>query len=67
MHGVWKAGPKVSYISFGTLSNNQDKHPDRNCMDIDKAGEYIKWVIDQPQDININEISIDPMQNKDFQ
>ena len=67
MHGVWKAGPKVSYISFGTLSNNKDKHPDRNCMDINKAGEYIKWVIDQPQDININEISIDPMQNKDFQ
>lgn len=67
MHGVWKSGPKVSYISFGTLSNNKDKHPDRHCMEIDKAGEYIKWVIDQPQNININEISIDPMQNKDFQ
>ena len=36
-------------------------------MDINKAGEYIKWVIEQPQDININEISIDPMQNKDWQ
>ena len=67
MHGVWKSGPKVSLISFGTLSNNKDKHPERNCMDIDKAGEYIKWLIDQPNDVNINEVSIDPMQNKDWQ
>ena len=66
MHGVWKTGPKVSLISFGTLSNNQDKHQDRNCMDIDKAGEYIKWLINQPNDVNINEVSIDPMQNKDW-
>ena len=67
MHGVWKSGPKVSLISFGTLSNNKDKHPERNCMDIDKAGEYIKWLINQPNDVNINEVSIDPMQNKDWQ
>jgi NADP-dependent 3-hydroxy acid dehydrogenase YdfG len=61
--GVWTAElPKVSYISFGTLSNNQEKHPDRNCMDIDEAAGYIKWLIDQPKYVNINEISIDPMQ-----
>ena len=39
-------------------SNNKDKHPDRNCMDIDKAGEYIKWLINQPNDVNINEVAI---------
>jgi len=61
--GVWTDGlPKVSYISFGTLSNNQEKHPDRKCMDIDEAAGYIKWIIDQPKYVNINEISIDPMQ-----
>lgn len=61
--GVWGDKPKVSYISFGTLSNNQHKHPDRRCMDIDQAAGYIKWLIDQPQHVNINEISIDPMQD----
>jgi NADP-dependent 3-hydroxy acid dehydrogenase YdfG len=61
--GVWTEGlPKVSYISFGTLSNNQEKHPDRKCMDIDEAAGYIKWLINQPKYVNINEISIDPMQ-----
>jgi NADP-dependent 3-hydroxy acid dehydrogenase YdfG len=61
--GVWTEGlPKVSYISFGTLSNNQEKHPDRKCMDIDEAAGYIKWLINQPKHVNINEISIDPMQ-----
>ena len=60
--GVWHSGPKTSYISFGTLSNNQHKHPDRVCMNIDQAARYVKWLIEQPKDVNINEISIDPMQ-----
>jgi len=61
--GVWTPGlPKVSYISFGTLSNNAEKHPDRTCMDIDQAASYVKWLIEQPAHININEISIDPVQ-----
>ena len=61
--GVWGSGPKVTYISFGTLDNNQHKHSDRRCMSIDDAAQYIKWIIDQPTTININEISIDPMQD----
>lgn len=60
--GVWGDTPKVSYISFGTLSNNQEKHQDRKCLDIDQAAQYIKWVIDQPKTLHINEISIDPLQ-----
>ena len=62
--GVWHSGPKISYISFGTLSNNQEKHPDRKCLDIDEAASYIKWLIDQPKHVTINEISIDPMQER---
>jgi short-subunit dehydrogenase len=61
--GVWDRFPKISYISFGTLSNNQTKHPDRRCLNIDQAAEYVKWLIDQPRYVNINEISIDPMQD----
>jgi len=61
--GVWDEKPKVSYISFGTLSNNQSKHPDRKTLDIDEAASYVKWLIDQPRYVNINEISVDPMQS----
>lgn len=61
--GVWSEGfPKVTYASFGTMSNNQEKHPDRKCLDIDEAAGYIKWLIEQPEYVSINEISIDPMQ-----
>lgn len=64
LSGVWGTTPKVTYISFGTLSNNQKKHPDRKCLDIKLAAEYVKWVVNQPKFLNINEISIDPMQGK---
>jgi NADP-dependent 3-hydroxy acid dehydrogenase YdfG len=46
------------------MRNNQHKHPDRKCLDIDQAAEYIKWICEQPKNININEISIDPMQDQ---
>ena len=62
--GVWNQFPKISYISFGTLTNNQHKHPGRKCLDIGQAAEYVKWLIEQPNYVNINEISIDPMQSE---
>ena len=62
--GVWHSGPKISHVSFGTLSNNQHKHPDRTCMDIDVAASYIKWVLDQPKGYCENSLSIDPMQER---
>jgi hypothetical protein len=63
LNGVWDGGPKVTLISFGTLSNNQEKHPNRKCMEISQAVEYVKWVINQPPGIHINELSVDPLQN----
>lgn len=60
--GVWEEGPKVSLVSLGSLSNVQHKHPERVCLEISRAANYIKWIIDQPSDININELSIDPIQ-----
>ena len=59
INGVWGTAPKITLISFGSLSNVQHKHPDRTCMPISKTAEYIKWIIDQPKDICINEVSID--------
>ena len=58
--GTWGGGPRVTLLSFGTLSNNQHRHLDRKCMDIELAAMYVKWVLDQP--IGINELSIDPIQ-----
>lgn len=62
LNGVWASGPKITYLSLGTLSNNAHKHPDRKCLDIDRAAEYVKWIVDQPRNLNINELSVDPMQ-----
>lgn len=61
--GVWGEGPKITLISYGSLSNVQHKYPGRKCLDIDRVAAYIKWVIEQPKDLVINEISIDPMQD----
>lgn len=60
--GVWENGPKVTHISFGTLSNRADKNPGRKCLDLSTAAGYIAWILAQPAHININEISIDPIQ-----
>lgn len=60
--GVWNGGPRVTYISFGTMSNVQDKHPNRKTIPIEKAGHYIRWIIEQPAELHINEISVDPVQ-----
>jgi len=60
--GVWNTGPLVTLISFGTLSNMQHKHPDRKTMSIEKAADYVNWVIQQPCELHVNEISIDPVQ-----
>ena len=65
INGVWSDNaPKITYISFGTLSNNQHKHPTRKCLDIRQAALYIQWIINQPRHIAINEISIDPIQHE---
>lgn len=62
INGVWSNGPKISLISFGSLSNVQNKHPERKCMPVSQAANYVKWIIDQPSSICINELSVDPVQ-----
>lgn len=60
--GVWQNCPKVTLISFGTMENVQHKHPDRKTLKIKECVSYIKWIIDQPIHVHINELSIDPVQ-----
>lgn len=62
LNGVWGKAPKITLISFGSLSNVQEKHPDRKCLPIERTTYYIKWLLEQPKDVCINEISIDPIQ-----
>lgn len=63
LSGVWAASPRVTLISFGTLSNMQEKHPDRKTMPIIQAAKYVEWIISQPESMHVNEISLDPLQN----
>lgn len=62
MSGVWAKNPRVTLISFGSLSNVQAKHPDRKTIPIRSAANYIKWILEQPTEFHINEISVDPLQ-----
>ena len=64
LQSVWseKNVPRVNLISFGTLDNNEDKHPGRKCMSIHDAASYVKWIVEAPSNVNINEISIDRIQ-----
>jgi len=63
LNGVWQGGPRVTLLSVGTLTNNQEKHPTRKCMTVVQAAEYVKWIINQPPGLHVNELSVDPLQN----
>tara|TARA_Y100001936_G_C15944387_1_gene596558 strand:- start:393 stop:956 length:564 start_codon:yes stop_codon:yes gene_type:complete len=65
MLGIWGgSGIRVSYVSFGSLATKKvnEKHPTRKLMNVTQAAEYIKWVIDAPENINVNELHLDPVQ-----
>lgn len=60
--GNWQNAPKVTHISFGTLQNKAHKNPGRTVLPMKQAASYIDWILEQPKEININNISIDPIQ-----
>ncbi len=64
LKSIWTGGPKVSYITVGTLDNNQHKHPTRRCMSLDECVDGIEYIIKAPHHLNINELSIDPIQTE---
>jgi NADP-dependent 3-hydroxy acid dehydrogenase YdfG len=63
LKSIWTGGPKVSYVTFGTLDNNQHKHPDRRCMSLGEAVDCIEYVLKAPEHLCVNEISVDPVQD----
>jgi len=62
LKSIWTGGPKVSYVTFGTLDNNQHKHPDRRCMSLNEAVDCIQYVLLAPEHLCVNELSVDPLQ-----
>ena len=59
---------KATCISPGSLTTPSvmKKHPDRKLIDTEYVAELILWLINQPEYVNINEISVDPIQAGDY-
>ena len=55
---------KTTLISPGSLTTTSvmKKHPDRKLIDVEYIAELVVWAINQPEYINVNELSIDPIQ-----
>ena len=55
---------KVSNIAFGQLSSQSQKErkDNRKKISLEQAGQFVKWVIDSPTDINIHYMAMDPIQ-----
>lgn len=62
MKSIWAGGPKVTYVTFGTLENNAHKHPGRRVMTLNEAVDLIDFSINMPYHLNVNELSVDPVQ-----
>ena len=59
---------KTTCISPGSLTTPSvmKKHPDRKFIDVEYIAEVILWLLQQPEYVNINEISLDPIQSGTF-
>lgn len=66
LKSVWTGGPRVSYVTFGTLENNAHKHPGRQVMTMAEAVDLVEWVMYCPPHLNINELSVDPLQHPNW-
>ena len=56
---------KTTLISPGSLTTSSvaKKHPDGKLIDVEYIAELVVWTINQPKYINVNELSIDPIQS----
>ena len=63
-HGSAPSGVRITYISVGYLNtpSMERKHPEFHKINTDYLAKVMAWILDQPQSMNINEISIDPIQ-----
>lgn len=66
MLSVWDTSRtiRVSLLSFGSLNtpNVSAKHPNRTLIELNDAAQYVKWMVECPINMNINHLSIDPLQ-----
>lgn len=55
---------KTTLLSPGSLTTPSviAKHPNRKLIDVEYVAEVILWLLQQPDYVNINEISLDPIQ-----
>ena len=55
---------KTTLISPGSLTTPSviKKHPGRKLIDVEYIAEVILWLLQHPDYVNINEISLDPIQ-----
>ena len=55
---------KTTLLSPGSLTTPSvmEKHPDRQLIDVEYIADIILWLLSQPEYVNINEISLDPVQ-----
>ncbi len=63
-HGQEPSGLRVTYLSPGYLQTPkaEEKHPGVEKINVQYLAKMIQWILDQPTEININEISLDPIQ-----
>lgn len=63
-HGYKPSGIRVTYISPGYLDTPRmnEKSPDVHKIDTKYLAKVICWVLDQPDDINVSELALDPIQ-----
>jgi hypothetical protein len=56
---------KSTLLSPGSLTTESvmKKHPDRQLIDVEYIAEVVLWLLNQPEYVNINEISLDPIQH----
>lgn len=65
MAAIGGSGIIVSYVSFGYFATPsvERKHPDKKKLTTAEAASMISWLVDQPDHMVVNELSLDPIQN----
>ncbi len=63
-HGSSPSGIRITYVSPGYLDTprTETKHPNVRKISADYLAAIIEWVLQQPDNVNINSISLDPIQ-----
>ncbi len=61
------SGIRVSLLSPGYVNTpgTEEKHPSKNKISTEYVAEVLDWLIDQPEHLMFNEISLDPIQEED--